>query len=1121
MVSGGGTLEALTREFTALLAPLAKLTPNTAAPFLAELGLVLTDAQVKSIVPALDKLRGGLVGVIDANIEMNGAIEISDGGAVMSGRLAALDRVGKLISGFTELRAALAALGLPGASTIVDELPQRLFNLLLGRYLQRSAGLPEILELTGVLQRTDHNLGSFDPAVPFFTTSTFDFGRIGGWLSNPLGQLGDLYDWGAPGFDGRKILAQIDRIIAEAGLPSLYDETAVPPTLDLVFVQLAPRTDLGASALELRLNHNLAPGALELGPRAWTVNLGIDTPVLAETKLVFHPGGIKVEPPDATTLTGTAEAKYTFIATLEPLSLLSLPGVANVTAEEIGFSATLRFTPGAGEASFAGGVKRGRLAMGIGNADGFIQKVLGGRSVESNFDLGFGFSLAQGLRFDGSGALEIQLASHLSLGPVDLDALMLSVGVAGGRFPGAITANLKAPLGPLTALVEGIGVEVNFGFAADNRGNFGPLDVALGFRPPKGVGLSLDAGVVRGGGYLYFDPDRGEYAGAIEVSLLEIVTAKAIGIITTKMPDGSDGFSLLIIVSAEFGTGIQLGFGFTLLAVGGLVGLSRTTKLEALMQGVRTGAIQSIMFPKDVIANAPKIISDLRALFPPREGSFLIGPMLKLGWGTPTLISASLGVIIEIPPANITVIGVLKVAIPAEDLPLIVLQVNFAGAIEVDRQRIYFFAALFESRIVFLTIEGEMGLLMAFGDDANFVISVGGFHPSFSPPPLPFPVPRRIEVNLLSTPLSRMRIEAYFAVTANTVQFGARVEVFFGLDEVNVQGHIAFDALIQFSPFHFTIEISASFSVNVFDAGLFSVSITGLLEGPSNWHVKGHGSLSILFFDIDVDFETSWGEERDTLLPPILVMDLAVAEFQKSSNWRALPPATSNLLVSLRLMPDEEAALLLHPLGVLRVTQRALPLGIRLDKVGNQKPSDVNRLTLAVPAGGLEWRADNLDRFAPAQFQDFADADRLSKPAFAPEHAGIDLGAKGDDVRSAAMARRVVRYEEIIIDSNYKRFQRTWQIFAGALFDHYSLGGSVAKSALSQAVQSNLQPFADKITVAPDGYAVALQSNNQAMADTGRFHSEATARDFLTAAIAKDPGLDGQIHVIPSFELAA
>ena len=130
-------------------------------------------------------------------------------------------------------------------------------------------------------------------------------------------------------------------------------------------------------------------------------------------------------------------------------------------------------------------------------------------------------------------------------------------------------------------------------------------------RPPAS-GSSIDAGVVTGGGFLSIDTARGEYAGALQLEFADFLAVAAIGLIDTKMPDGSPGFSLLIIITADFGAGIQLGFGFTLIAVGGLLGLNRTMLFQPLMDGVRTGAIDSIMFPQDVVANAPRIISDLR-----------------------------------------------------------------------------------------------------------------------------------------------------------------------------------------------------------------------------------------------------------------------------------------------------------------------------------------------------------------------------------------------------------------------------------------------------------------------------------------------------------------------------
>jgi hypothetical protein len=116
---------------------------------------------------------------------------------------------------------------------------------------------------------------------------------------------------------------------------------------------------------------------------------------------------------------------------------------------------------------------------------------------------------------------------------------------------------------------------------------------------------------------------------------------------------------MLIIITAEFTPAFQLGYGFTLNAVGGLLGLNRTMLLDVLRESVRTGAVTSIMFPQNVIANATRIISDLKAIFPPADGVFLIGPMGKIGWGTPTLISLSLGLIIEI-PGNIAILGILK-----------------------------------------------------------------------------------------------------------------------------------------------------------------------------------------------------------------------------------------------------------------------------------------------------------------------------------------------------------------------------------------------------------------------------------------------------------------------------
>ena len=80
-------------------------------------------------------------------------------------------------------------------------------------------------------------------------------------------------------------------------------------------------------------------------------------------------------------------------------------------------------------------------------------------------------------------------------------------------------------------------------------------------------------------------------------------------------------------------------------------------------------------------------------------------------------------------------------------------------------------------------------------------------------------------------------------------------------------------------------------SVKVFGAGLFSIRIRGELEGTSPWHVEGEGSISILFWDIDVPFSHTWGDNADTVLPQIEALPILQAEFEKRENWLALPPA--------------------------------------------------------------------------------------------------------------------------------------------------------------------------------------------------------------------------------------
>lgn len=1135
MPDQAGTLERLAAQLAAILGAIAgRLSDGQILSTLAELGVQFPPALVTdpTITPARKQIISSAEQLGPLAADLIAAIDAQQVTQMVTAGVALTEQCTRLIASFSELATALqtAGPGLPGISAaqvneLVTDLPRKLLDLLLLNVFDLAPAVGAVATVFGVIER-DYSPGDpNDPTKPPYEQVTIHLDRLATAVTNPVQQLTDLYQWGQPGFDAMALFTAMEAALAYLGYPVLLQPPSGgnPPVLQAFALDLQPsgpglQLDI---VMPASLNQTFA---FPVSPPTWVASVQAQATIqIGLTGQIRPPLDITLTPPSGSfAVSVTVDLKA---QPAEPFVVLGEAGATRLEFSTLDFGGGITFTvDGTGSATAApsadGGITGGHLVIDASQGDGFLTTLLGGGTIDSQFDLGFTLATDTGLRFHGSGALEIQLPVHITLGPVDIQSVYLVAQLAGGSVPIELSAGFSAALGPLQASVDRMGAIATLSLPAGG-GNLGPANIAFAFKPPNGVGLSVDAGVVSGGGFLYIDSARGEYAGAVQLEFADFLALGAIGLIDTKLPDGSSGFSLLIIVTADFGAGLELGFGFTLNAVGGLLGVNRTMLFQPLMDGVRTGAIDSIMFPQNIVANAPKIISDLRAIFPPQQGTFLIGPMAKLGWGEPTLVSLSLGVIVEIPPGDIAILGVLELALPAEDLAILVLQVNFAGALEFDKQRMYFFASLYDSHILFITIEGEMGLLFAWGSNANFVVTVGGFHPQYNPPPLPFPSPQRISIDIINESYARISADGYFAVTTNTVQFGAHAEFFFGFSAVSVTGSAGFDALIQFSPFHFIVSVSASFSANVFGVGVFSIGIDVSLEGPEPWHAHGTASISFLFFSIGIGIDFTWGDSGNTTLAPVKVMPILTAEFGKQSNWRAMPPTGSNLLVSLRQLGASESQLVLHPVGTLQVSQRLIPLDLTLDTVGSQKPDDANRFSLSVSSPDLSKTATLTEPFAPSQFKTADDATKLSQPAYAPQDSGIEMSPAGQQYASATTIVRIVRDDVTIIDTKLRRSSSQFTYYPGTLFQHGLRGNAAARSTLSGAREQQTHPFTGSVQVSPETFAVAQQADNTVYRpEAAAFTSQASARDYLDRAVAADPTLAGTLHVLPQFEVA-
>jgi|HubBroStandDraft_6_1064221.scaffolds.fasta_scaffold01545_9 hypothetical protein len=1136
---------------------------DTLAVIAEQLGLALTPIQ--SALSGPDEfsefmlILGWNTATPIADIQNLGSIATNILNAVEGGldESQAANVISQLVNFFSAVSKLTSASGLAATIDPVEfasDFPGQLVDFLVADYLlsyHRVLGAG--LLAAGVIRRT------LKPAAgqrPAYTRLDIAWNDIGNVLNDPLGIFRNAYSWG-PAFDQQLFLQNMNALGQGFGLTVF--SSPVSGLMKAALTQGATSlTNLQDFALRWQLIGNLvieanltagldfyalpptasaAPGIATLpyvtGSGGTTITISDRLSLILKAAFDLAGGiivGIRPNQPVALAtgiFGGSPGSAAAFSVTLKNQDttgtkqvLLGTEGASRLDYASLSLAVGFRTDSTAASFYTEAALTDAALVIVPGaDADGFLAQLLPpSLSVDASITAGLDSRL--GVYFSGSAGLEIEIPAHISLGPIEIQSATISVSPSSGAIPISLGATLQGNLGPLQAVVEDVGLTVNLTFPKTG-GNLGPVAAALAFKPPKGVGLSVNAGVVTGGGYLYIDTARGEYAGALQLEIADFLSVAAIGLISTKMPDGSKGFSLLIILTADFGAGIQLSFGFTLLAVGGLLGLNRTMLFQPLMDGVRTGSIQSIMFPQDVIANAPRIISDLRAIFPPQEGTFLIGPMAKIGWGEPTLISLSLGVIIEIPPGDAAILGILRMALPADDIAILVLQVNFAGALEFDKQRFYFFASLFDSHILFITLSGQMGLLFAYGDDANFVVSVGGFHPQFNPPPLPFPSPQRISIDLINESYARIHADGYFAVTTNTVQFGTHSDFFFGFSACSVSGSSGFDALIQFSPFHFTVEISSQFSVQVFGVGVYGVGIDVSLSGPTPWHVHGTASLSFFFFSIDIGIDFTWGDDPNTTLPPVAVMPILAAEAQKASNWKTALPANVQLLVVLRQLDPSEASFVLHPAGTLQISQRSVPLDLKIDKVGSQAPSDANQFAFSVSGTVLTKTRDLQEPFAPSQFRNFDDATKLSQPAFVPQDSGIELAGSAT-LASATAITRPVRYDLTIVDAENEPVRSRFFPHARIMFTSFLAGNSAGQSKLSANFRAQTRPYTGSVAVSSETFAVALQSSNQVFRpEAAAFLSQAKAHDYIANAVAADPSLEGVLHVIPQFEVAA
>ncbi len=1101
-MSSPGTLEVVGQTLGRILEPLGESfqTQDGARELLADLGLDLPDAfwARPSTVDALDDAVTAVTGLPTTLTALADAIDGDDVGAVVSAGVdladvvravfVAVDAVGTELGQATALVATLDPADL---AAFASELPDRLLGYLVVTYLDREhQAVLAALYLLGLADRAVERPDSTDPNRPAAFRHQLRLDRLPDLLSDPSTLLTDVYGWGTDDLDAERVMFGLQRLLDAVGVFAVIDRSGGDPVVETIVADIRHRSDLDPQPIEAEFVFGTGAGVdrtVDLGG-GWSVTIEIAASLDAGAVLTIAPPLEISAQPTSVPVQGEVGVAFTRSNGPggDPVILLGVTGGPRLEADEISarFAADMTWDVVSGTASadfeVSVALEGGRVVITLDGADGFIGGLLG-EGLVIQADVEAGWTMSEGLYFRGGVGIEVDVPVDLRLGGLTVSTLHLALGFSDGRFELEASGAIGAQLGPFAVAVERMGIIADLSFP-DSGANLEVANLGFDFKPPSGLGFVLDAGVVKGGGYLYFAPERHEYAGVLELALGP-VSIKAIGILTTELPDGEEGWALLLLVFTEF-SAVQLGFGFTLNGVGGVIGLQHGISTDALQAGMRTGVLDNVLFPSDPVARAPELLGDLRAVFPITPGALTVGPVLKLGWSTPPIITISIGLILQFddvlnsPGATpqltrIVLLGQLKVQVPPDlgtgTPELIRLIIDIIGSYEVREKTLAIDAALRDSHVAGLPITGSLTVRASFGSQPSFLMAVGGFHPRFTDIPPGVPEQTRLGIQL-EYDIVTVRIVGYTAVTSNSFQIGAEASLVAAAAGFRVDAYLGFDALFIFQPtFHFEIEFRVGASIKYRSISLASIAVRGIVSGPGHWIVAGHASISLLFFDVDIDVEVEWGSAPATPLPSVEIRPQIVAALEKPENWLAQMPAGGESLVTLS-QPTTDA-ILAHPLGEVSVIQRVVPLQTDITRVGNSRPSDGTRFDIsgvAIGAGPTQPPRRHTEHFARGEYLDLTEEQKLSTPSFEQFPAGISVSS--DDYRvGGGQVAFEPDMETLYLEQPELRFVH---LVPKALFQTLAARGAAGKSPL-RAKQRLLPSDAVVLSVTAAPYVTA------------------------------------------------
>jgi hypothetical protein len=712
--------------------------------------------------------------------------------------------------------------------------------------------------------------------------------------------------------------------------------------------------------------------------------------------------------------------------------------------------------------------------------------------VAIDSDLGLAIDTEQGLHLVGSAGLIVTIPFGQPIPGIQVPFLEAGLVAAAKDGKTELTAHLAAAITINTKAFKLTLDRIGYRWRLTGVGDDG-------IRWPTGIGVAIELGPVSGGGYLFRDEGRGLFGGALQLAIGKL-SISAYGI-AQKI---DERWSFVVFLGLEF-TPVPLFLGLTLNGVGGLWARDRTVDVDAIADGLKSRVLDDLLFPRDIVVNASRLMNTVTRVFPPAPGQNVLGPMLKLGFGTPNVATLAIGLLFEWPdPSRTIVVGTIQSALPSAKAAVAHFVLDVIGWWDHSRDESEIYGILRDSKLASFKLQGSGAVRTRGGEDPFWGISIGGFHPSYTPP-VAFRPMDRVSLDLTGRDNPRLRFEGYFAWTSNSFQAGGKVEALVRKAGFSLEGQLALDVLITDGSYEFDLSVTLALKRGA--STICGLHFEGVCTGGSPFQIRGKASISFLFFT--VTFPVSYRSAGDAPgpLPASDPTEAVLAALRDRRSWGSELPGKVDQIVLVR--PAQSDTVRVHPLGRITLTQNVVPLGVEITRFGPSRPSAARTFTL----GGFTANGRTLDAapiasdFAPGQFFDLSDDEQLSRPSFEKMTAGVALGSSAVVAGEEVVAD--LAYETIILDVETGRRRALGaSSFAGAVMRTAVATGAGTVAPRRARGDVRWASAAVGVTVLDPRYHVV----DDALAATGR----ATTYTEALAAVRARPG--ARLRVIGAHE---